>query len=161
VRVFPLQGVDWDNFRRNKAAIVPKVAFNCWRHFILLVVQVVSDLDTQNFDKFEEQPEEEDHSAKPSGEQYLSCCVCCFVLAGCLLIRILRCSLPVVLPAAEANSQFVGFTFKRPEQRAAVNDLFCMSPARYDVADRVPVAETRAIGLSDLLGLVFGCPLQQ
>jgi len=70
------KGVDWDNLRRAKAAIVPKVT---------------SELDTQNFDKFEEQAEEDDHGAKPT---------------------------------AEANSQFVGFTFKRPEQRANANDLF-------------------------------------
>jgi len=49
------QGLDWDNLRNSKAAITPKVE---------------SDVDTQNFDKFEEQ-DQTDVPTKGNSEQFI------------------------------------------------------------------------------------------
>jgi serine/threonine kinase 38 len=71
------KGFDWEHVRNKKAAIIPKVT---------------SEVDTQNFDKFEEQAEE------PSDE-----------------------------PANKGptdNSQFVGFTFKRPDEKPKMTSDF-------------------------------------
>jgi len=50
------KGIDWNNIRKQKAAIVPTV---------------VNDIDTQNFDKFEEQIDAEDPDAPRQGDAFL------------------------------------------------------------------------------------------
>jgi serine/threonine kinase 38 len=70
------KGIDWANIRKTKAAIVPTVT---------------NEIDTQNFDKFEEQQDADDDTTKQ----------------------------------AEANNQFIGYTFARPAgQKKLDMDMF-------------------------------------
>jgi len=72
------KGVDWDNLRNSTAAIVP---------------QVTSDVDTQNFDKFEEQPHDDTADAN-----------------------------------RQSDKSFIGYTFKRPEQKKKIESNFFDAP---------------------------------
>lgn len=71
------KGLNWDTLRSTEAAIVP---------------QVSSDVDTQNFDKFEEEK---------GGEEQ---------------------------PVPEKGNQFIGYTFKRVEERPALSNDFFSNP---------------------------------
>lgn len=74
------RGLDWDNIRRSKAPIIP---------------QVTSEIDTQNFDKFDDLTDEQ-----------------------------LAAEEAAALAAGGDNS-FVGYTFKRVEQPKALSaDMF-------------------------------------
>jgi len=72
------KGIDWNNMRSAKAAIQP---------------QVTSEVDTQNFDKFEEVHEQEEEEEDQPHK-------------------------------SEANTSFIGYTFKRPEQPKPLDTNF-------------------------------------
>jgi len=78
------KGSDWTNMRTMKAAITPNVT---------------SEVDTQNFDKFEELKDQEEEEA---GDQHQS--------------------------SNEANTSFIGYTFKRPEQTKPLGEDFFSNP---------------------------------
>jgi len=74
--------IDWNSLRKLKAAIIPNVT---------------SEVDTQNFDKFEEKAEEEEETAPQQ--------------------------------KSEANSSFIGYTYKRQEPTKPLNLAFFDNPA--------------------------------
>ena len=74
-------GMDWNNIRKTKSPIVPAVT---------------NELDTQNFDKFEDLTNDEALAAEEAA----------------------------ALGAAGADNSFVGYTFKRVEQPKMAADMF-------------------------------------
>jgi len=66
------KGVDWNNLRKQRPSLIPNV---------------VSDIDTQNFDKFEAQNADDDDDPQAISSKH-----------------------------TEANASFVGYTYKRPEE---------------------------------------------
>lgn len=76
-------GVNWDRLRTTKAPIVPKVT---------------SEVDTQNFDKFEAKLEGPEDFLSPEKEN-------------------------------EANQQFIGYTYLRPNEKPAMTTSFFDAPA--------------------------------
>jgi len=73
------KGIDWSSMRTMKAAILPNVT---------------SEVDTQNFDKFEEVKDSEEEDAEAGHNK------------------------------SEQNTSFIGYTFKRPEQPKPLGEDF-------------------------------------